>query len=236
MTSSKQLQANRQNALKSTGPRSPVGKMIASLNSTRHGFYSTSVLLPQEDREEFLRLARHLVSAYTPGDVLEEESVRSIIETHWQLRRANLVDSELFQIYAFYQGENRGVGTAFAQDSTQGNAFSKLTHYQNFLLRKLRQAERELWELKARSNQALANSHPSGLPNPALPEIVTDQLLGAPSPQVIPDQPGSDVTLQSQIAWRGISRRGIVQLKISGVAAGCDFNVEHYLLGLDRAQ
>src|SRR2546430_3016687 len=81
--------------------------MIASRNSTRHGFYSSSVLLPHEDREEFLRLARRLAAAYCPCGVLEEELVRSIIETRWQLRRANLVDSELFQIYSYYQGEDQ---------------------------------------------------------------------------------------------------------------------------------
>lgn len=91
MTTEKQLHANRQNALKSTGPKSPVGKMIASRNSTKHGFYSTSVLLPSEDPDEFLSLARRLASAYSPCGAREEELVKSIIETQWQLRRANEV-------------------------------------------------------------------------------------------------------------------------------------------------
>ena len=126
MATLKQITANRRNALKSTGPKSPVGKMIISRNSTRHGFYSTSVLLPHEDEEEFFRLARRLASVYCPCGVLEEEPVRSIIESRWQLRRANVVDSELFQIYSHYQGEDRGVGTAFAQDATQGNALDEV--------------------------------------------------------------------------------------------------------------
>ena len=154
MVTEAQIRANRLNCLKSTGPKTAVGKMISSRNSTRHGFYSTSVLLPDEDKEEFLRFARRLVSAYSPCGVLEEELVRSIIETRWQLRRANLVDSELFQIYAIYQGQSRGVGTAFAQDATQGNAFTKLTRYQSFLLRKLRLTERDLLELKEKSSHA----------------------------------------------------------------------------------
>ena len=155
MSTPAQIQANQQNSLKSTGPKTAVGKLIASRNSTRHGFYSTTVLLPDEDKEEFLRLARRLVSAYSPCGVLEEELVRSIIETRWQLRRANLVDSELFEIYANYEGQKRGVGTAFAQDATQGNAFSKLTRYHGFLLRKLRLAEQGLLELKEKSRPDL---------------------------------------------------------------------------------
>ena len=78
--------------------------MISSRNSTRHGFYATSVLLPDEDREEFIRLARRLAVCYAPTGVLEEEQVRIIIETRWQLRRANLVDTELFQIYRCSRG------------------------------------------------------------------------------------------------------------------------------------
>jgi hypothetical protein len=102
------------------------------------------VLLPDEDHEEHLRFARRLVHAYSPNGVLEEEAARTIIEGRWQMRRANLVDSELFQSYRFYKGEDRGVGTAFAHDAAQANAFSKLTRYHSFLLRKLQMAEKDL--------------------------------------------------------------------------------------------
>jgi hypothetical protein len=149
MTTQKQIEANRQNALRSTGPKTALGKTISSRNATRHGFYATTVLLPDEDQEEFRRLARRLVLAYAPCGVLEEEQVRTILESRWPLRRASLVDAELFQMYGFCEGEQRGVGTAFAQDATQGNAFTKLTRYQSFLLRRLQLAEKELRDLKA---------------------------------------------------------------------------------------
>jgi hypothetical protein len=147
MATTKQIDANRKNALKSTGPRTKLGKKIAARNSTRHGFYATTVLLPDEDRSEFIGFARRLMSAYTPLGVLEEEQVRTIFETRWQLRRANVVDTELFQIYRFYEGEQRGVGTAFAHDASEANAFSKLTRYQSFLIRKLQIAEKEFARL-----------------------------------------------------------------------------------------
>ena len=164
MATEKQVNANRQNALRSTGPKTAVGKSIASVNSIRHGFYATTVLLPGEDREEFLRLARRLVLAYQPSGVLEEEQVKSIVETRWQLRRATRADTELFQIYGFLDGAQRGVGTAFAQDSVQGNAFTKLTRYQGFLLRKLQLAEKELRTLQA--------ARPL-MPNPDVPHVLT---------------------------------------------------------------
>ena len=149
MATERQIKANRNNALKSTGPKSAVGKTISSRNSIQHGFYATTVLLPDDDRDEFLRMGRSLAFAYAPSGVLELEQVRTIIETRWQLRRANLADTELFQMYRFYEREQRGVGTAFAQDATQGNAFSKLVRYQSFLHRKLKAAEQELERLRS---------------------------------------------------------------------------------------
>ena len=46
MASLKQLEANRRNALKSTGPRTPEGKKISCLNALKHGVYSHNVVLP----------------------------------------------------------------------------------------------------------------------------------------------------------------------------------------------
>jgi hypothetical protein len=66
MATPNQIRANRENARKSTGPKSALGKRIASRNATRHGFYATSVLLPEEDADEFVRLGRRLALAYNP--------------------------------------------------------------------------------------------------------------------------------------------------------------------------
>jgi hypothetical protein len=45
MTSEKQAKANRENALKSTGPKTPEGKAAVRLNALRHGLLSKEILL-----------------------------------------------------------------------------------------------------------------------------------------------------------------------------------------------
>jgi hypothetical protein len=89
MATANQIKANQQNALRSTGPKTSVGKMITSRNATKHGFYSTSVLLPDEDLDESMKLGRRLVSAYKPCGVREEQKdlLRTTLGSPWFSKR-----------------------------------------------------------------------------------------------------------------------------------------------------
>jgi hypothetical protein len=56
MASDKQMRANRQNARKSTGPKTPEGKAVARLNALKHGLLSQQILLPNEDEASLMQL------------------------------------------------------------------------------------------------------------------------------------------------------------------------------------
>ena len=60
MTSDKQAQANRRNALRSTGPKTPEGKAAVRHNATKHGLLSQEVLLPGEDAATLQELGERL--------------------------------------------------------------------------------------------------------------------------------------------------------------------------------
>lgn len=149
MNSDKKAKANRQNAMKSCGPKTTEGKKIASQNARKHGLYSTQGLLADDDPKEYLRLARGVDQHHSPVGAYEYELANMILQTLWQLRRANTIDTELFGMYRFYENEERGVGTAFAHDASQGNAFSKLIRYQDHLLRKMVVLRKQLSELQS---------------------------------------------------------------------------------------
>ena len=53
MASKKQIEANRRNAKKSTGPKTEEGKAKSSLNSLKHGLTSQRVWLDEEEEQEF---------------------------------------------------------------------------------------------------------------------------------------------------------------------------------------
>jgi hypothetical protein len=96
MTSEKQAEANRRNALKSTGPKTPEGKGAVSLNALKHGLLSRETLLPDEDEEALRDLGEHLREELQPVGELENLQVERIVSGYWRLRRLGRVEGGIF--------------------------------------------------------------------------------------------------------------------------------------------
>jgi hypothetical protein len=96
MTSDKQAQANRRNALKSTGPKTPEGKAAVRHNATKHGLLSQEVLLPEEDEGALEELGERLRAELQPVGELEGMLVDRIIAAYWRLRRLGRVEAGIF--------------------------------------------------------------------------------------------------------------------------------------------
>jgi hypothetical protein len=96
MTSEKKAQANRQNALKSTGPKTPEGKDAVRLNAMKHGLLCQEVLLPGEDEEALRELSEHLWTELKPVGEMENLLVDRINASHWRLRRLGRVEAGIF--------------------------------------------------------------------------------------------------------------------------------------------
>jgi hypothetical protein len=86
------LRANRENAKKSTGPKTPQGKRNSSRNSWKHGILSKVVVAASEEPREFNRLLRQLVEQYVPVGLLEHIQVEKIAMFLWRQRRALLAE------------------------------------------------------------------------------------------------------------------------------------------------
>src|SRR5215203_6843864 len=101
MTSDKQAQANRQNALKSTGPKTPEGKARVSKNALKHGLLSQDVLVPGEHGAALEELGENLRAELEPAGALENLFVEQVIAAYWRLRRLGRVEAGIFawQLY-----------------------------------------------------------------------------------------------------------------------------------------
>jgi hypothetical protein len=96
VTSDKQTRANRRNALKSAGPRTPEGKAAVRLNALRHGLLSREILLRGKDGEALRELGESVRTELQPVGELEHLLVDRIIAACWRLRRVGRVEAGIF--------------------------------------------------------------------------------------------------------------------------------------------
>ncbi len=68
MATSAQIEANRLNAQKSTGPKTERGKAHARLNAVTHGMTARTIMpvLPQEDPKELENKIQQAIAAWKP--------------------------------------------------------------------------------------------------------------------------------------------------------------------------
>jgi hypothetical protein len=93
----KQLAANRANAAKSTGPRTPEGKARSARNSRSHGFTaSTFAVVRLEDLHEIAHLKTDLTAVYQPVNSQELFAIERMALTQQAMLRAARLESGLF--------------------------------------------------------------------------------------------------------------------------------------------
>ena len=78
MVTAGQIVANQNNALKSTGPRSLVGKTRSRMNAVRHGLTANQGLLPGESLKDLEALRYGAFNALRPEGVLENQLVERL--------------------------------------------------------------------------------------------------------------------------------------------------------------
>jgi hypothetical protein len=109
MASERQIAANRANAKKSTGPRTPEGKARSSLNALVHGLTARRVVLPGEDARHFAAFARAIRADMRPRGPAQALMAGRVIEAAWKLRRAGAAQ-EAFVASALEHYRQGGLG------------------------------------------------------------------------------------------------------------------------------
>jgi hypothetical protein len=135
MTSARQLEANRRNASRSTGPQTPAGKSHSGKNALRHGL-ATRV----EDGDEDSGRIASLAAILTDGseDSLRIEQSRIVAGCYFDLRRISAGRHDLFLTIG---GPEDACGGSF---EVALRAMSKISRYEMRALSKRRRALRQL--------------------------------------------------------------------------------------------
>jgi len=97
MATEAQFNANRENAQKSTGARTPGGHYASSRNAVTYGLYTQSDFVLPEEAEIYNMFCVNMQGSCNAVDALEELLAAEITGAAWRLRRCNLVDGDIAQ-------------------------------------------------------------------------------------------------------------------------------------------
>jgi hypothetical protein len=88
----RRLAANRENAQKSTGPRTEEGKHRSAKNSLHHAAFAAHLLQPGEDAADLHTLRNNLLADLSPQNTLELCLADRVVSAAWRLRRLQHAD------------------------------------------------------------------------------------------------------------------------------------------------
>src|SRR5215216_3205185 len=100
MSSLRQIESNRRNSLKSTGPNTAEGKERSRCNAVRHGLTAETVIGALEDAEDYKAFEAAVIADYDVHSAVERELVLRLASLLWRIRRATTMERGLFDIQA----------------------------------------------------------------------------------------------------------------------------------------
>jgi len=92
MATAAQIEANRLNAQKSTGPRTVAGKARARLNALKHGMTARTIM-PHEDPKQLEDRTQQFITDMKPRNTVERDLVCHAARLSWAIERAERVET-----------------------------------------------------------------------------------------------------------------------------------------------
>jgi len=181
MTTDKQKRSNRENAKKSTGPRTDEGKQRSAQNALTHGIYAVESVIPGEDPADFDKLCDEFGQRYLPDGPYERSLVRQMADAEWRMRRIMRLEADFLKSAVDEERQNYNrlhPGGAEPDESLlRGHALQTRTlklqrfgRYEADLSRRQRQAYKALMECRKQENQQAAPASPTTATNRRVPD------------------------------------------------------------------
>jgi len=135
MISDKQLEANRTNALLSTGPKTEEGRKRSSANARRHGLTGQVTTMNDEDRAAHDKFSEALIQSLAPEGAMEIQLAQRIATDSWRLNRASAIEDNLFALGLPDQEEMDAAMTTARVFTMESKQLQLLTLYEQRLNR-----------------------------------------------------------------------------------------------------
>ena len=126
MTSFRQAEANRRNALRSSGPITQQGKDRSRRNAIRHGLSAETVIPAVEDIDDYRAFEAAVIVDYDARTAVERELALRLASLLWRLRRATSIETALLGAQAdIVQHRNGHHGFGILAESLYGQGLQQ---------------------------------------------------------------------------------------------------------------
>jgi len=181
MSSQLQIDANRRNSRKSTGPRTVAGKTASSQNALGSGLYAQSQIIIGENQSDFEQLAADFQSRFRPDTPDQHALLDIAIHSEWILRRLRRAETGIWDYFIDdhdYGADTTGLGRAF---SCNDRTLARLQRRLDSLQRNFHRALKELARLQSARPDFGFESSPGPAPAPNPPQTGARLWVPAPS-------------------------------------------------------
>jgi hypothetical protein len=98
MSSEAQINANRLNSQKSTGPQSLEGKAAVSQNAVKHGLFASEAVVKGENRGDFDLFRDEMLAELAPVGPVESILAARVVSLSWRLKRAERIQNQAIDV------------------------------------------------------------------------------------------------------------------------------------------
>ena len=151
MATAAQIEANRENAKLSTGPRTDEGRAASSQNASTHRLTARGLIIPTGMENDFAQLEASLRDSLRPTGHLQELVFKNVLESAWNLERARRAEAELCS--------SSGIDPLVDDNSQNEAKFARIRKYAKQFENSMYRAIRELGHLQT-EEQFRHETHP----------------------------------------------------------------------------
>ena len=201
MATPAQIDANRANAQKSTGPRSVEGKSASRFNALKHGIDAASIVIPGEDPADYDALAANYQREFRPESPSELFDVDTMLRADWQKRRLQRVEADLFRTL-LAESPGASLAAALLSESPAARLLARVQRQIAAFERTWYRANAEIRRARKQAEDAAGQSFENYLDRlcamPSLPP--PSELASFPHPANV-DPPASPAALNTARDW-----------------------------------
>jgi hypothetical protein len=168
--SEKQQKANRQNAQKSTGPKTPEGREAIRFNALTYGLRTRETLLEREDAREYSDLWDELEADWQPQTRTERCFLETMVTSQWLLKRIAGSEQRIYMTVAFGEERLRMLGYVAKQRAQLERSF-------HTAIADMKQSQKE--------RKAIQPQPPQAGPSPQPPAPIPGERNSPPPPDYL---------------------------------------------------